>query len=289
MTAPLFRHHLLSQQWVPWWWTGPNRGRVLWSVGLTLDMAAQWCQLGVLERFPLVCSEEALSWIGRDRGIRRGYAESSESYRRRLTRWRQAWARAGSAWGVLEQVQSYFLPETPIVRYVKHSPSLNRATWWTRDAQGVETYATKSPSNWDWDSTDAGRPASLDAKDTRFWVIIYQNPTTSMLARRGNAAQQSPPHMRGTTGLVNHGVDLYDLAMTWKMAGSWCAGVIVSWDAAAFSPTGSGSGYPDGTWHRYSRIVSPSVRVPNRFADAEYLHDRRYPASFQTGLTSEIG
>lgn len=288
MSAPLHRHHLLSQTWVPWWLTGPNRGRILWSIGFTLDLATQWCQRGLLERYPDFCSEEALSWIGRDRVIRRGLSESSESYRRRLKRWRQTWARAGSAWGVLEQVQSYFLPDAPVVRYVKHSPALDRATWYTRDAQGVETYATSSPSNWDWDSTDAGRPASLDAKDTRFWIIVYQDPATSLLSRLGTTAAQSTTRMRGTAGLVNHGIDLFDLAMTWKMAGSWCAGIIVSWDPAAFSPTGSGAGYPDGTWHRQSRIVSPSVRTRNRFADAEYLQDRRYPDSFQLGLTSEI-
>jgi hypothetical protein len=261
----------------------------MWSIGFTLDLAAQWCQLGVLERFPLVCSEEALSWIGRDRGIRRGYAESSESYRQRLVRWRQTWARAGSAWAVLEQVQSYFLPSAPVVRYVRHSPSLNRATWYTRDAQGTETYHTQSPSNWDWDSADPGRPASLDTRDSRFWVIVYQDPTTSMLAELGTEADQAPAYMRGTAGLFNNAVDIYDLAMTWKMAGSWCAGIIVSWDATAFSPTGSGAGYPDGTWHDESRIVSPSVRVPNRFTDAEYLQDRRFPGSFQLDLTSEAG
>lgn len=287
MTAPLFRHHLLSQQWVPWWWTGPNRGRVLWTIGLTLDLAAQWCQLGVLERFPLSCSEEALSWIGRDRGIRRGYAESSESYRRRLKHWRQTWARAGNAWAVLEQVQSYFLPEVPMVRYVKHSPALDRATWYTRDTLGVESYHTQSPSNWDWDSADATRPDSLDDKDSRFWIIVYPVPS-AIMSFRGTTATVSPTHMRGTTALVNVGVDLYDLANTWKMAGSWCAGIVACWDKYGFDPAGSGTGYPDGTWHHYSRIASPSVRVRNRFAAAAYLQMRRHPDSFHVGLTSEI-
>lgn len=276
----LIRHHILSTQWVPWWLTGPNRGRLLWSVGATLDAAIMWAQRGMVERLPLNCSEEALPHHGTDKGIRKGFAESVESYRYRLTKWRQFQARKGHAYGVLEAIQAYFLPQVPTVRMV--TSSLDWAQWWTRDGSGVESFHKADPSNWDWDSLEVvpgGNP--LDAH-RRFWIIIYQPNADplSLFPALGTSAQQSGLLTRGTGGTVAAAGDLLYLANEFKMAGTWCSGIIIAHDAASFSPSGSGAGYPDGRWYRYA---DPTTWTPVRLATAEYFHDVHRP-----GLDSEI-
>lgn len=266
------RQHILSTTWVPAWWTGPNRGRVLWSIGATLDVAIQWTQLAVMERFPLWCSEEALQHHCRDRGLVRGQAESSESIRLRLTKWKQLHARRGHAFGMLEALQAYFSPQAPLIRMVTSGP--NWAQWWTRTSGGLETFSKVTPSNWDWDSLEPG--LALVDHHRRFWIIVYQSASDplSLFPSQGTSAQQDATLTRGTRGRVEAAKDLRYIANAWKAAGTWCAGIIIASDIASFNPLGSGAGYPDGRWYRYA---DPATYQPVRLQSAEYFHDVRRP------------
>lgn len=268
------RQHILSTTWVPSWWTGPNRGRVLWSIGLTLDCAIQWAQRAVMERFPLWCSEEAIQHHCRDRSIVRGQAESSEAIRLRLTKYRQLHARRGHAWGMLEAIQAYFSPQKPLIRLVTSGP--NWAQWWTRTAAGVETFHKRVPTNWDWDSDEPGVDPGLVDHHRRFWIIIYQpaSDPLSLFPPQGTSAQQDPTLTRGTRGRVDAAKDLRSLANEFKAPGTWCAGIIIASDLASFDPMGSGAGYPDGRWYRYT---DPTTYQPVRLQSAEYFHDVRRP------------
>ncbi len=269
------RGFLISTSWIPSWWAGPNRGRFLFSLGLVADMGIEWTFRGMQERFPLFCSEEALTWHGRDRQIFRGPAESALSYRTRLVKWRRAWRRAGTAWAILEQVQAYFAPEVPIVRLVTHSVSRDVAHWWTRGADGSEVRVEADPSNWDWDSADPFRPATLDNCDTRFWIIVYQDPNTGQIFRQYPEEDTQDPDLSwGTTAQTQKARDIVTIAKYWKAAGSWCAGLIVAFDPASFSPTGSGADYPDGTWHLYGD--PDDDYAPNRLQTARYMEDVPY-------------
>lgn len=282
MAARFIRHHILDTKWVPHWLTGPNRGRFMWAVGTALDVVVQQAQDGVLQRFPLFCTEEALTWIGRDRGIRRGFAESSESYRARLVRWRSIRRRAGTAWGVLENVQSYFLPQVPVVRLV--TGGTTAAQWWTLGSDGSFSFVRRTPSNWDWDSADPNT-ATIDTQRP-FHIIIYQDPSDplSLFPPLGTTASQDPTRTRGTSGLALAAGDLLRLATERKQGGTWCRGVIIAHDLSLFSPTGSGANYPNGTWYRYS---DPATYLPVRARDARYFSDRRRPGLFQEGLTDD--
>jgi hypothetical protein len=281
MAASLFRHRVVDSSWVPWWLTGPNRGRVMWAIGLALDTAVTWAQLGLLERFPMFCSEEALFWIGRDRGIPRGFAESADSYRVRLTQWLQTRSREGLAWSILHTVRAYFLPRQVVVRLVTGDTSV--AQWWSVDKDGNESFHRAEPSNWDWDSAEPGQTPVTGQR--RYWLIIYQPDSGDMFELLGPEHEQDPTLTRGTAGLVLQARDMTFLGRLFKQAGTWLAGVIVASDTASFAPDGSGAGYPDGRWYRYA---DPATYTPVRLTTARYFADRRRPGLFEEGLESEI-
>lgn len=273
-----FRQHILSRDWVPWWLAGPNRGRINWAIGLTLDVGLEWLFTGIQERYPSFCSEEALFWLGRDRGIERGVLESSASFRDRLRRFRDIWRQAGTAWAVLYNVQSYFLPQRPRVRVFTHNPHRNESTCWTLDPDGTLSRHVESPSVWDWDSQyDRVQHGlnGLNTRDARFWVVIYQpSAATDNLYDDDQSTDGSsaPTTTWATDGDYRYAEDLKRFARKWKMAGSYCAGIIVTDQEDVFAPDGSGpGGYPDGTWYRQADPLNNNEF--NRNPYAQYLED----------------
>jgi hypothetical protein len=254
----------------------------MWAFGTALDAIIQRAQDGCLERYPRVCSEEALFWIGRDRRIPRGFAESADSYRERLVKWRSTWRRAGMAWSILEQVQAYFLPREARVRLVTGDE--NVAQWWTREKNGVESFYRADPSNWDWDSQEPGQTPI--AGQRRHWLLIYQADSGDMFEPLDVEEDQDALITRGSAGQVLQARDLGIIANMFKQAGTWLSGVIVVHDLATFDPTGSGTDYPDGRWYQYG---DPLTLEPIRNANAEYFLDRRRPGLYQEGLQAENG
>lgn len=281
--ALLFRHLIQSPDLAPRWLRNSVLGRYLWSIGLTLDFGTQWLYNGIQQRNPQACDSTALPWLGRARRIPRGFAESDESYRGRLLLWRSSWRRAGGAGAMLEQLQAYFLPQVPVVRLV--TGGTTSAQWWTLDADGVLTFNKIEPSNWNWDSMESGQ-TPLD-NQRRFWIIAYQpsGDPLNLFPESGAEADQDDTRTRGTGGLYDAAGDLLRLTKPWQQEGTWCAGVIIAHDPASFDPSGSGAGYPDGRWYRYS---DPSTYTPVRLTTAEYFHDRRRPGLYQENLESEL-
>lgn len=276
------RQHISSTRWVPWWWTGPNRGRVLFAIGAALDMAIEHVYMGIQERFPSFCSEEALTWLGRDRGLVRGPNESAESFRERLLRWRETWRLAGSAWAVLDQIQTFFIPDVTSVYLVSHDPVRDEATWWGILSDGTRTRHVQSPSNWDFDSDDAARPASLDTIDTRFWIIIEQRQGSVVPAYFAprSSAQAVTSNLESANGVIHPDAtdihpsiwsDFYGFAKKWKQAGTWVAGIFVWFDTV--DPTGSGANYPDANWHNPLNDTLDGTRYPE---DLRILYMNRY-------------
>lgn len=272
-----FRQFITSSAWVPQWLLGQNRGRVLWSTGLTIDAMIEWLFMGIQQRFPDYCLPEALPWLCRDRGIQRGLVETNRSLRRRLREWLDAHRVRGTPYAILTQVQAYFAATQaptdrgPICRIVEHHPHPSGASialWTTISNDGELTFVRTSPSNWDWDSADPMRPASLDNRDPRFWIIIYQDP----YAEGPFQMVETYPGEISLDDFVvteNNGIDLAQLGEFWKSAGSWCAGVIISHSESLFDPEGSGADYPDGTWHQYGDQTADYG--PNRAQPALYL------------------
>src|SRR4029078_2535863 len=79
-------------------WTQNKWGRRFkYVAGTMLDAVTDALRAGVKARFPGVGTPEALPYIGNDRQIIRGFAESDASYAKRLSQAFDSWKHAGSA------------------------------------------------------------------------------------------------------------------------------------------------------------------------------------------------
>jgi len=270
----------------PHWLTGPNSGKIIYSIGLLLDMATEWLYQGIQQRFPLVADEGALPNNERDNGNLRGLRESTEDYRRRRARWVPTHRRAGTPFAIAEQVQAYFSPQSPTVYIVQHDPTdLTRATWSVRYYGGVETTIVATPSNFDWDSEDTRRPESLDARDPRIWIIVEQpaagvegipglfaSRSAAQATTRDIAAMNGAVRPSGTAAPSDQYRDLVSIARQWRAMGTWIAGVIVCF--GEFDPGGSGATHPDGRWFDMLNDAKNGNRIPDNI---RLLYVNRYP------------
>lgn len=259
----------------PYWILGPNSGRVVYSFALALDAGTEFLMQGIQQRFPLLCDAGALPWLGRDLGLRRGRYETELSFRRRLTRWIPTFKRAGVTFAICEQVQAAMFPDVPRVHVVQHDPSVGgpytRATWSTRDADGTERTTVTGPSSWDVDSNDPNRPASLDARDPRVWVLIEQpsSDTARIFAPR-TSTLATPRDLHGMNGAVRDDestapddfyLDFYDLAQQFRSVGTYVAGILLVFGEA--DPEGAGDISPDGSWHDPLNDAGDGNRIPD--------------------------
>lgn len=268
---------------LPHWILGRNSGRIVYSIALLCDVAAEWLYQGIQQRMPLLADEGALPYLGRDLGILRGLRESTEAYRIRLSLWVPTHRRAGTPFAIAEQIQAYFAPQSPNVYVVQHDPTgLTRATWSIRYSDGVETTIVETPTNFDWDSEDAARPASLATRDPRIHVIVEQPPadSTGLFASRSSvsAATRDATAMNGavrpsgSAAPADQYRDLYDIVNQWRAMGTWIASIIAV--LGEIDPMGSGATHPDGRWFDPLNDAKDGNRIPD---NVRLLYVNRYP------------
>lgn len=106
-TAPLltFRDTLRAKAPV-WLQTGLGE-KILYAIGVHIDGFADVLTEAVKARFPGLNSE-ALPYIGRERRIRRGRAESEATYATRLRRWLDDHATRGGPYAMLAQLFAHY-------------------------------------------------------------------------------------------------------------------------------------------------------------------------------------
>jgi hypothetical protein len=243
----------------PPWLQGPEGYRLLYSIAFQLDFIAEYLRLGVLERMPGQCTEQALPAIGADRKMLRGFREGNAGYASRLSTAFETWRLAGNARTLLTELAAYFAPSPPKIRIVtpgRQQDSTEFTDWWTLD-NGVFSYHRQTPANWDWDSTDG------ISHRGRFWIIVYNNEGfTPWYWGDGHfwGGGQSWGYEEEFT--ENFAADARRFIFQWKAAGSqaWrSGGIIVTDDQALWDPSGSDPAiYPNGTWQQPSnRYVGP--------------------------------
>jgi hypothetical protein len=93
---------------IPWLTQGPNGQAEGASWPSVLDGQVNLAKQAVKARLPSYAPVDALPYIGRDRRLLQGAAETTASFRVRLRDVWGQWSRAGTACGVLEQI-AYFL------------------------------------------------------------------------------------------------------------------------------------------------------------------------------------
>lgn len=231
-------------------WQGPQARAFKSAIAAEFDNVAITAEMTGDARSPLLCDSTVLARHGHDRRIRRYATESEASYRKRLAKWRQIWASAGRAWGILRQLRIFLAPYgRPLIRYVSTSGDNAETQWFELapgtgdddyfEIDGIDADLSRelvTPANWIWD-------ASL-GKWSRFWVIIY-------LASGANPAVV-PGEWDGTSVWDGTNVwdsplsaaeiaDIVQLCKDWQAANSMLYGVIFAASSAVFSPLDTAS------------------------------------------------
>lgn len=230
--------------------------RLLYAFALHVDALWDWVVLGMLARYPTHAPPDALPVLGRERGIRRGFAESLDAYAARLLRWLPDRKIKGSPYALMEQLAGYFTGYSVRIRVVNAAGS-----WYTRLSDGTYEWYSASPSNWDWD----GDTASW----SRYWIILYV--PTALWSPEGlwsNPGTFGDGGVWGSSMAYEQGQAVKAIVRDWNPPHARCEDIIITWDATSFAPTGSGYGYADGTWYRAGR------------EDAGYVLTRPYNRRF---------
>jgi hypothetical protein len=255
-------------------WQGPNATTFRECVASAFNDVAISAELVGRARSPLLCDATVLPYHGRDRRIRQYSTESEASYRARLSKWRQIWGSAGRAWGILRQLR-IFLAQfgRPQMRIVSTTGDGAESQWFTLapgDASrdyfeigGLDPEFSRhveAPGNWLWDANATAGHWS------RFWVLIYTSGLTSgrIDYDGGDSEDYDESHVYDGYFSAAQVTDLAQLCIDWTAANSMLGGLFLVHDDAIFDPTGSGAGYPDGTWNLWA----------NRITDVTYSVDR---------------
>ena len=244
-----FRHLLYSL--VPSWLRTGDGEKLLYSIGLLLDGFAERWRLSGLASDPTTAPDDALSYLGRDRRITRGRAESSSDYADRLLGYLDAHRAQGNPFTLMDQLYAYLQTSGVTIRTVDR-----RGNWFERASDGTRSY-TLNQMNWDWDG-------GLFFLWSRFWVIIFSDngPWSTQWNHPGGSATD------GTTDATEDEIAaVRAIIRDWKPAHARCEWIIVCFDAPAgkFGPATGDD--PGGAWGVWS---SGTPRRPVRHANSRY-------------------
>lgn len=255
----------LSPPWLAEYWGE----RLMYIFGVVQDAAMQATQDGGAARFPSKAPDDALQFIGADRGIARGFAEPGDSYIARLLLWLDSWKHAGSAYGLLPQLWGYFIPF-----YIDMLAVTNWELWYELPAGTLgdprQAITLTAGSGWDWDG--------LATAWWRFWVVLYPaSVTPAPFATDGNwgdAGDWGDGGTWGTTATVEQVSEVRAIVRQWSAAhnarGDGASGalwIIIAFDNASFHI--GNANLPDGAWGPWSK-TSAGVRVQSRLSTARY-------------------
>lgn len=107
-----FRDTLLAA--CPRWLRNGDIGKVMYAIGVHLDVLADATTFGIRKRYPEATSEDAAAIIGANRFIVRGRNEPWETYSIRLSRWLIDHRVRGNPYPLLQQLNAYWQGAFPI-------------------------------------------------------------------------------------------------------------------------------------------------------------------------------
>lgn len=111
MTQPTPTFRDLMRAVSPTWLQRGRAEKLLYAIGMQMDVMADMLVAGIKLRFPGLYSFESLPYVGRERCIQRGLHETDAQYAERLTRWLVDHQRRGGAYALLAQLLAYFAPD----------------------------------------------------------------------------------------------------------------------------------------------------------------------------------
>lgn len=216
--------------------------RFLYLSGLLADGQAERSMQGIKARFPGLGTPEALTMIGNDRKIVRGFDEPDAAYAARLRSWLDDHRIRGGPVALFRQLRGYLTPTAVKLRTVDDT-----GNWKTWDAGS--TVLQRTTEAWDWDAFD---------RWWRFWVFVYteSGPFTRRVWGSGTWGQ-------GTWGssATREQIDsLKQIVRDWKPDHAHPVAICLCFDDDAFDPS-THTDFPDGTWDLHG----------NRRGDVAYI------------------
>ncbi len=255
----------------PYWIATGYGGVFLQALGLTLDTAQATLLHALKQTRPTTALEDALTYLGADRGIRRYPTEPLASYRERLRRWRQIHSHAGSHYGQMLNLQPFFLPgAVPRIRIVHQMGDGSCATWHTMSSAGVYSVHKATPSNWPWDFATF--------QWSRHWAIIDVSDIGDVAAQYGDGTTYGDGTVWGGHLSAAQIADIVSILNDSKGAHTVLWGVILATDAASFDPAstavadayGATSLPVGGNWQW---AADPITGLPTRLSTARFPYD----------------
>lgn len=229
----------------------------------------------------------ALTLLGQDLVILRGYLESDASYAARLSIAHNSWQHAGQPRAVLAQMVAMLVglqatSATPVPRGVVvgslGAPSPTVVHWdWVYNTTGsqdpsINYRAETAVGAWNWDGTYPWWRS--------FLVLFAEAGATLGAAPVFGAAGKVFGDTTYSIGLnvpSQVALLLRQNLMLWKSDGTYYPWIIISFNGGTgtvgdeFSPnSGTGTGNPDGLWGRWGKTVA-GVVVASRSSTARYL------------------
>lgn len=231
--------------------------RLLYAIALEFDALVEMLRLGARACSPETAPSDALPVLGRERGIRRGFVESVSSYAARLIRWLFDRRMKGNAQATMRQLQGYLTGYEVPIRIVNP-----QGAWHTLSYQGIPTYYRAIPTNWDWDG--------VTASWSRYWVILY--PSSALWETDGTWNDPGTWDDGGTwdsTATPDQVATVRAIIAEWNPPHAKCAGITIAFDAGAFRPNESGTGFPSGDWGTWGHSVAGNYEAV-RLGTASY-------------------
>lgn len=230
--------------------------RLLYLIGVQFDALTEWVARAVRARFAVDSPPDGLALVGAERGIRRGFVESSSAYAVRLSNWIRDQKQKGTAIALLRQLRGYLSGYPVRVRLVN-----NAGVWHTIDADGTYSHSRQN-GNWNWDGDTS--------KWSRYWVVIYPSSVWPIAKTYGTnyTYKTSETTTWGVESSPEHALDLLQIINDWNAAHADCWGVILAFDDASFDP--ASATICDGTWGKWYKYEN-GVAVPSRLTSARYF------------------
>ena len=227
-----YRDQISALGVVPRWLRGRYVSRLLYTIGLHVDLLRELLLLGLTARFPGY-HRDATPYLCRDLKVQRGPEESEEQITARLRARRQTATTKGNTVSILRDLQAYLMPHAPRIRVVDNSGHYVEIS--------REGAISEGEQPWNWDGNTA--------LWSRYWVLIW--PPPELWQNEGNF---------GDPGLVGDGGVIGSTATPAVVAGvraviadsgspnSRHVNTIVIWDDDAWLTQ-----QPDGTWDRFGQ------------------------------------
>lgn len=174
-----------QQSTAPTFLAQPYGSAFMYALGYAKDVLLDRLKQSILARFPLYAPVDALSATGFERGIFRGPNEGQAAYAGRVANAWNAWAFAGTPYGILSQLNSAGYPDVAI---------LSRKNIYTMATLNTMVTGPTGTGGW-----QPGYP-TLNAPQWNVFTVIVDHPYPAAWLSSGNWS--TPIHIGAGGGTV---------------------------------------------------------------------------------------